>query len=70
MNAHLWNVVREDSQPDWHFVRDSKRQIVCGPLRKAMAVEIAAAHNNVVMAMMETIAEGKAPRAQYDGMGA
>lgn len=63
MNAHLWNIVRADihlmeSKPmEWYFVRDAKRQVVCGPLRKHAAIQIAAAHNDVVMAMMEDRAE-------------
>ncbi len=76
MNEHLWNIVRADVHFDepkpmeWYFVRDAKRQIVCGPLRKVRAVEIAAAHNDVVMAMMETLCEARAPRARYEGLGA
>lgn len=76
MNEHLWNIVRSDihlgaEKPmDWYFIRDSKRRVVAGPYRKAVALTIAAAHNDVVMAMMEALNEAQAPRPRYEGLGA
>lgn len=72
MNQYLWNIVRvgEPKAMEWYFIRDAKRRVVAGPSRKAVAVTISAAHNDVVMAMMEAINEAAAPRVRYEGMGA
>lgn len=76
MNNLFWNIVRADihlgaDRPmEWYFVRNSKRFVIAGPFRKAVALQIAAEHNDTVVRMMEYIREAQAPRQRYEGLGA
>lgn len=76
MNDKFWNIVRADihlgaDRPmDWYFVRNSKRFVIAGPFRKAVALQIAGEHNDTVISMMESLREAQAPPVHYGGLGA
>lgn len=53
-----WNVVRADivglGRDDQYVVRGSDRNIIGGPIAKAMAFEIAAKHNEFVFGRVDS----------------
>lgn len=63
-----WNVVRADivglGWDDQYVVRDSDRNVIGGPMAKAMAFEIAAKHNELAIALDQLAAELESVKSQ------